>query len=332
MTYLRRALSLSAGLGLIAFSAASLVCAATAQNYPSRPVKIVVPFPAGGPTDLAARLLAQQFAASMNQPFIVENRPGASGNIGTDAVAKAPPDGYTLLVSPDTPLTVNSSLFAKLPFDSARDFAPIATLASFSLTLVVHPSIPVRSLAEFVAYAKTHKEGPLLYGSGGAGGDPGHLTMEYFRMQTGFEAQHVSFRGNAEVVTGLVGGHVKVGFLATPGVLPHVRSGRLKALAVSSAQRTPPAQDIPTVAESGNADFDVRFYMIMLAPAGTPEPIRATLEREVQRAMGSPDLQARLQAQGLQPIASTGLETGVLLNATAKRWKSVIQSAQIRRK
>jgi tripartite-type tricarboxylate transporter receptor subunit TctC len=325
----RRILTGLALAGVFAFGCADTI---RAQEYPLRPVKIVVPFPPGGPTDLTARLLAEKLAASLKQPFIVENRPGVSGNIGTEAVAKATADGYTLLVSLDTPLTVNPALFPKLAFDPLRDFTPISTLASFSLTLVVHPSVPVNSVAEFVSYAKASRERPLLFGSGGGGGDPGHLTMEYFRMQAGFEALHVPFKGNAEVVMGLVGGHVQSGFLATPGVLQSVRDGRLKALAVSSLHRTPLAPNIPTVAESGLPDFDVRFYQVMLAPAGIPEVPRALLQAAVQHAMQSPDIQSRLQTQATQPIANTGAETDALLKSTATQWRTVIQSAHIQRR
>ena len=254
-----------------------------AQTYPSRPVKLVVPFPGGGPLDFTARLLAEKLAAAMKQAFVVENRPGASGNLGTEAVAKVAPDGYTLLFVLETPLTVSPSLYPKLAFDPSRDFTPIATAARFSLTLVVHPSVPVNSLAEFVAYAKARKEQPLIYGSGGGRGDPGHLTMEYFRMRAGFEGVHVPYKGNSQVVMNLVGGQIHAGFLATPGVLPHIQDGRLKALAISSAQRAPLAPDIPTVAESGYPGFEVGFYQVMLAPAGLPEPIRATLEQEMHR-------------------------------------------------
>ena len=235
---------------------------ALAQSYPSKPVKIVVPFPAGGPLDFTARLVADKLTAAMKQPFVVENRPGGSGNIGTDAVAKAAPDGYTLLFVLDTPLTVNPSLYAKLPFDPVRDFAPISTAASFSLTLVVHPSVPVNSVAEFVSHAKALKDRPLIYGSGGGRGDPGHLTMEYLRMIAGFKGVHVPYKGNAEVVMGLVGGQIAAGFLATPGVLQNVRDGRLKALAVSSPRRAPLAPANP----------DDRGERIL--PASTSDSIR----------------------------------------------------------
>jgi tripartite-type tricarboxylate transporter receptor subunit TctC len=318
-------------------AAAALMSAATlmlgdgalAQTYPSRPVKLVVPFPGGGPLDFTARLLAEQLAPAMKQPFVVENRPGASGNLGTEAVAKAPPDGHTLLFVLETPLTVSPWLYPKLAFDPNRDFTPIGTAARFSLTLVVHPSVPVDSVGEFVAYAKARKDQPLIYGSGGGRGDPGHLTMEYFRMRAGFEAVHVPFSGNAQVVMNLVGGQVQAGFLATPGVLPHARDGRLKALAISSAGRAPLAFDIPTVAESGYPGFEVAFHQAMLAPARLPETIRATLEREMQNALRLPDLQARLRAQALEPVVTTGDETSVLLKTAAERWRNVIVSANI---
>jgi tripartite-type tricarboxylate transporter receptor subunit TctC len=329
MAALRRAFDVAAAV-LLMSAVAHDFTAASAQSYPTRPVKVVVPFPAGGPLDFTARMLTDKLAASMKQPFVVENRPGASGNIGTDVVAKADPDGYTLLFVLDTPLTVNPTLYPKLAFDPVRDFATISSAASFSLTLVVHPSVPVTSVAEFVAYAKTLKDRPVLYGSGGGRGDPGHLTMEYFRMQAGFEGVHVPYKGNAEVVMGLVAGQIQAGFLATPGVLQIVREGRLKALAVSSPRRTPLAPDIPTIAESGYPRFEVGFYQVMLAPKGIPEPIRAALEREVQLALQSPDLQARLRAQALEPMASTGVETSALLKSATEQWQTVIKTSNIR--
>jgi tripartite-type tricarboxylate transporter receptor subunit TctC len=323
---------LAVAAGITALSAVPCcMTAVSAQNYPSRPVKIVLPFPPGGPLDFTARLLADKLAASLKQPFVVENRPGASGNIGTDAVAKADPDGYTLLFVLDTPLTVNPSLYPKLAFDPVKDFTAISIVASFSLTLVVHPSVPVTSATEFVTFAKTLKDRPLLYGSGGGRGDPGHLTMEYFRMQAGFEGIHVPYKGNAEVVAGLVGGQqIQAGFLATPGVLPMAQDGRLKALAISSLRRTSVAPEIPTLAESGYAGFEVGFYQVMLAPKGTPEPVRVALEREIQSAVRSPDLQARLRAQALEPIASTGVEASALLKSAAERWQAVVKTSNIR--
>jgi tripartite-type tricarboxylate transporter receptor subunit TctC len=193
--------------------------------------------------------------------------------------------------------------------------------------LVAHPSVPAKSVPELVAYAKRQ---PLIYGSGGGSGNPGHLTMEYFRMRAGFPATHVPYRGNAQVVTDLIGGQVQAGFVATPGVLPHVNDGRLNALAVSSARRTPAVAHVPAVAELGYPGFDVGFYQVMLAPAGTPEPIRALLQDEVRRALQSPDLQARFRSQDLRMIASTGDEAKQLLKAAAERWRGVINAAEIK--
>jgi tripartite-type tricarboxylate transporter receptor subunit TctC len=308
-----------------------LACPAVtlAQSYPTGPVKMIVPFPAGGPLDFMARSVADKLSANLKQPFVIDNRPGAAGNVGTDAVAKSAPDGHTLLVVLDTPLTVNPELYKKLPFDPERDFKAISLLGSFSMMLVVHPSVPANTLAEFVAFAKNRKDRPVIYGSGGANGSPGQLTMEYFRLQAGFEATHVPYRGNPQVVTDLVGGQVQAGFVATPGVLSHVREGRLKALAVSSAQRSQAAPDVPTMQEAGYPDFVVGFFFVMLAPAATPEPIRALLEREVQAAVKSPDLQMRMRAQELEPLGTTGSEAAVKLKSTAAQWRNVVKAANI---
>ena len=302
---------------------------ALAQSYPTGPVKMIVPYPAGGPLDFVTRSVADKLSANLKQPFVIDNRPGAAGNIGTEAVAKAAPDGHTLLVVLDTPLTVNPALYKKLPFDPERDFTPVSALASFSMMLVVHPSVPVSTLAEFVAFAKNQKARPLIYGSGGANGNPGQLTMEYFRLQAGFEAMHVPYRGNLQVVTDLVGGQVRAGFVATPGVLSHVREGRLKALAVSSAQRSQAAPDVPTMGQAGYRDFTVGFLFVMLVPAATPEPIRAVLEREVQAALKSPDLQTRMRAQEVEPLGTTGSEATARLKSTAERWKNVVKAVNI---
>jgi tripartite-type tricarboxylate transporter receptor subunit TctC len=322
---------LSRALPFAVLLSALLACTvAYADDYPSRPVKVVVPFPAGGPSDFTARLLADKLAASLKQPFIVENRPGASGNIGTDAVAKAEPDGYTLLLAPETPLTVNPGLYPKLPFDPVNDLAAISIVASFSLMLIVHPSVPATSVAEFVAYAKSLKDKPLLYGSGGGRGDPGHLTMEYFRLQAGFEAVHVPYKGNAEVAMGLVGGQIQAGFLATPGVLQLAQEGRLKGLAVSSPQRAPLGPRIPTMKESGYSNFEVGFYLVMSAPKAVPERVLAVLEREVRQALQIPDVQARLRAQALNPIGSAAAEGQAMLMSAAERWQSVIKASDIK--
>src|SRR5215208_993737 len=305
------------------------VSAGLAQTYPSNVVKLVVPFPGGWPLDFVARLLAEKLSASLKQPFIIDNRPGAAGNIGTEAVAKAAPDGHTLLLVLDTPLTVNPAVYKKLPFDPERDFSPISIVVAFSQMLVVHPSLPASSLADFVAYAKK-REQPMIFGSGGGSGSPGQLTMEYLRMRAGFSATHVPYRGNAQVVTDLISGQVPAGFVAAPGVLQHVKEGRLRALAVSSAQRTELAPDVPTVIEAGYPDFDVAFYQVLLAPAGVPDSVRTILEREVQQALRSSDFREKLRVQGLTPIGSTGAEARGRLRAIAERWSEVVKAADIK--
>jgi tripartite-type tricarboxylate transporter receptor subunit TctC len=322
---------MAAGILFISAAGAGIAHDAGGETYPSRPVKLVVPFPGGGgPLDFTARLVAEKLATALKQPFVVENRPGASGQLGTALVAKAAPDGHTLLFVLETPLTVSPSLYPKLAYDPVGDFTPIGTAARFSLTLVVHPSVPVNSLREFVALAKARKDRPMIYGSGGGRGDPGHLTMEYFRSRAGFEGVHVPYKGNAEVVMNLVGGQIEAGFLATPGVLPHVQDHRLKALAISSGARQPLAPDIPTVAESGYPGFEVGFYEALLGPAGLPEPIRIVLERELRNALQSPDVKARLRAYALEPFTTGSADTAVLLKSAAERWRNVINTANIR--
>jgi len=299
---------------------------AFAQGYPSHTVTIVVPFPAGGPLDFTARLLAEKLSASLKQPFIVENRPGVAGNVGTEAVAKATPDGHTLLMVLDTPLTAHPSLYPKLPFDPERDFVPISIVASFSQMLVVHPSVPVNSLMDFVRFAK---ENSVTLGSGGAKGNPGYLTLESLRVQAGFDVVHVGYRGNPQVVTDLVGGHVQAGFLATPSVIELVREGKLKGLAVSSPQRAPGAPNVPTVSEVGYPGFDVAFALVMLAPAKTPASIRAVLEDEVLKALKPSDVQARLRAQELELMGTSGAEAESWLKTRAAKWKRIIETAKI---
>ena len=313
----------------VAFTGAiGLGCAAAAlaQDYPSHTVTIVVPFPAGGPLDFTARLLAEKLAASLKHPFVIENRPGVAGNIGTEAVAKAAPDGHTLLMVLDTPLTAHPTLYPKLPFDPERDFAPISIVASFCQMLVVHPSVPVSSLADFVRFAKENR---VTHGSGGAKGNPGYLSLESLRLRAGFEVVHVTYRGNPQVVADLTGGHVQAGFLATPSVIGLVKEGKLKGLAVSSSRRTLGAPDVPTVAEVGYPGFDVAFSLVMLTPAKTPTAIRSVLENEVVQVVSSPDFQARLRTQELEPIGTNGAEAEAWLKTTAAKWRSVIETAKI---
>jgi tripartite-type tricarboxylate transporter receptor subunit TctC len=299
---------------------------ARADNYPARSVKVIVPFPAGGPLDVVARVVSDKLSISLKQPFVLENKAGAGGNLGTEVVARAAPDGYTLLMVLSSTLTVSPSLYKKLPFDPENDLRPITLMTSASQMLVVHPSVPVNSLAEFVALAK--KE-PLQYVHAGVGSG-GHLAMEYFRVHAGFETIQIPYRGNALLVTDLVAGQVKAGFVATPGVIQHVREGRLKGLAVSSSTRSQLAPDVPTTAEAGYPGFKIELYFVMLGPAGLPDAIANLLEREVQQALKSPDLREKLRAQDIEAIGTTGAEAKARLKADTELWAGIAKAANMR--
>jgi tripartite-type tricarboxylate transporter receptor subunit TctC len=302
-----------------------------AEPYPNRPIKLVVPFAAGGPGDIIARAIGDKLSASLKQPFVIENRPGAGGNVGTEVLAKAAPDGHTLGIVLNSILTVNPSVYRTLPFDPDKDFRPISIVSESGMMLVVHPSVPVNSVREFVAYAKAAaaRKEPLIYASGGNGG-PGHLTMENFRLHAGFEAMHVPYRSNAPMVVDLVGGQVKVAFVTSSGMMDHVLAGKLKGLGVSRVTRSPLAPDVPTIDESGYPGFRVESYQVLLAPAGLPEPIAARLAREVQAALKFPDVIERLRAMDVIPSGIIGPEVHSRLKADRAEWANVIAAANMR--
>jgi tripartite-type tricarboxylate transporter receptor subunit TctC len=318
----RQALRIFAAAAGLALTVVSV----QAQTYPVRPVKVIVPFAAGGPLDIVARGVSDKLSASLKQPFIMENRGGAGGNLGTEAAAKAAPDGYTLLMSLSTTLTANPSLYSKLPFDPLKDFRALSVMANSRPMMVVHPSVPVSTLAEFVAYAR--KE-PLTYAHAGPGSG-GHLAMEYFKTVAGFETVQVPYRGNAPLVIDLVSGQVKAGFVATTGVVQHVREGRLKGLAISAARRSEIAPDVPTMAEAGYPDFKVDSHFVALAPAGTPDAIAEVLEREIRQAMQSPDLQEKLKAHDVVAVGSSAADAMARLQAETALWARVVKSANMR--
>ena len=307
------------------------VGAAAEQPYPNRMIKLVVPYVAGGPMDIFARTIADKLSVTLKQPFVIENRPGAGGNIGTDVIAKAAPDGYTLGMVLDTTLTVNPSLYKTIPFDPEKDFRPISIVTTSGNMLVVHELVQVNSVAEFVAFAKAAaaRKEPIIYASGGIG-TPGHLVMEKFRLHAGFEAIHVPYRGNPPMVVDLVGGHVKVGFVITAGMMDHVHAGRLKGLGVSQASRSALAPDVPTIAESGYPGFRVDIYSVMLAPAGIPEPIAALLEREVQAALKLPDVIEKFRAMDTKPAGIIGAEVRAQLKTDRAAWAKVVEAANLR--
>jgi tripartite-type tricarboxylate transporter receptor subunit TctC len=305
---------------------------ATAQPYPNRLIKLVVPFAAGGPLDITARAISDKMSVSLKQPFVIENRPGAGGNIGTEVISRSAPDGYTLGMVLGTTLTVNPSLYKKLPFDPEKDLRTIAIPSTSSNMLVVHPSLPINSVAEFVAFAKATaaRREPIAYASAGGIGSPGHMVMENFRLHAGFEAIHVPYRSNPQMVVDLVAGQVKAGFVTSSGMMDHVQAGRLKGLGVSHVSRSPLAPDVPTIAESGYPGFSVELYSVMLAPAGIPDPIVAVLERELQAALKFPDVIERLRAMDTTPALIVGAEVGKRLKADREAWAKVVEAANIR--
>jgi tripartite-type tricarboxylate transporter receptor subunit TctC len=303
-----------------------LLCAPTLQaqpkTYPDRPVRLVNPNPPGGPSDLVARALVEPFRARFSQPLIVENRAGAGGNVGSEVVAKSPPDGLNLLVITDTVVTVNPHVYKKMGFDPARDLVPVALLTGFSQTLVCNATVPAKTVAELVALAKKQ---PLNYASGGAG-VPGHLAMELFLSSAGIDMNHVPYKGPAAATQDVIGGQVHCGFLATATVLPHIKSGRLHAFAISSTRRSPLAPQVPTMAEAGYRDYDATFYLVLMAPRGTPDEILRSLNAFVNDALKSPDAQDKVLTPADQ-IAAGGspADAAAKLREISAKWEKVVK-------
>jgi len=317
-----RRMFLRAGGASCALAASS----ASAQLYSQRPVKIVVALLPGTGIDLVARTLADKMSAKLKQTFIVENRPGAAGNLGAEAVARSAPDGHMLLATLNTTFTVNPSLYKKLPFDPTADFRYISTMGTTTGMLVVHSSIPVNSVAEFVAYAK--KE-PISYAHAGPG-SAGHLCMEYFRLLAGFQTMPVPYRGNTQLAADLAAGQIKFGFVGTPGVVQHVRAGRLKGLAVSGRTRSPLVPNLPTIAEAGYPDFEYESYYVLAAPAGIPNSVSALLETEVQQSLADSGLQERFRAQDILIAWAGSVDTKARIEAEAQLWAKVVKAAGMR--
>ena len=295
-----------------------------AQEYPSRPVRVVVPFPAGGGTDIVARLVTQKLPERLGANFLIDNRGGAGGTIGADMVAKSPPDGYTIGVVSSSH-AINPSLYKKLPYDTLRDFAPITLIVSGPGLLVVHPSVPVRTVKELIAFAKS-RPGQIAYASAG-NGTPPHLAGELFKSMTGTSMVHVPYKGNTFAFTDLVSGQVSVSFPTIPSVLPLVRAGRVRALAVTSARRSAVVPDLPTIAESGVPGFDSATWFGMLAPAGTPASTLAKLHQETTRAVHLPEIRDRFVEQGLDPVGNKPEEFAAIIRADVAKWGKVVAAS-----
>jgi len=310
----------------LALSLAVAGSAMAQDAWPTKPIQLLVPYPAGGPADVMARTLADQLAGSLKQTVVVMNKPGAGGNIGAKAVATAQPDGYTLLFTVDASLTANPALYgARMGFDPHKDLRPISTVVSFGSTLAVHPSLKVSTLKQFVELARQR---PLNYASAG-NGSTGQLTMELFTGLAKVKLTHIPYKGAAPALTDMIGGQVDAGFLVTPGVLPHVQSGRLVPLAVSSAKRSRLLPQVPTIAEAGYPGATLEFGMVLLAPAGTPDAIVRRLQDETRQAMARPEVRKITDANDFEVVADTSEQAAARLAAMTQRLGDLIRSVGI---
>ncbi len=291
-------------------------------NYPAKQIRVIVPFPAGGPTDAIARAIGQKLSETWGQPVIVDNRPGAGGNIGTELAAKSPADGYTLFIG-TVANAINQSLFAKLPFDFVRDFAPVTQNYVTGLILAVHPSLPAHTVKELIALAKANP-GQLSYSSSGVGGTP-HLAGELFNSMAGVKMVHVPYKGSAPAMADLLGGHIQLTFDNMLTVLPQVKAGKLRGLAVTMTTRSPLAPELPTVAEAGLKGFEVKSWNGVVVPTGTPKEIIARLNGEIVRILRQPDLREKFLVQGVELVPTTPEEFGAFIKQDIAKWAKVIQ-------
>jgi tripartite-type tricarboxylate transporter receptor subunit TctC len=303
----------------------------TAQPFPSKTVRFINPFPPGGPLDLLARVLSERLTGNLGKPVIVENRPGASGNVAAEAVARATPDGHTVLLALFSMVTSNPHLYPQLPFDPLKDFAPVTALAAADSVLIVHPSVPARSVAELISYAKANP-GKLNYASGGQA-TPGHLTGEYFRLKTGTHIIHVPYKGNAEAIRSVFAGETQIMFTPTTGALAHIKSGKLKALAVYHTEAVDELPGVPSLGAQGFAGFDQRnlpFWYGMLVPAGTPRDVVMRLHAETVGILQEPSIAARLRAARLFVIGNTPAEFALLMREGHAAWGRVIRETGVK--
>ena len=301
---------------------------AAAQTYPAKPVRIVVPYAAGGPYDDIARTLGQRLTEIWGHPLIVENRGGAGGNIGAEVVAKAAPDGYTLLLGNAGPITVNPTLFKKLPYDPQRDLAPVGMLNASRMVLSVHPSLPAKNVKELVALAKA-SPGKLSFASSGVG-NLQHLGMELLQIQAGMKMNHVPYKGAAPAFVDLIAGQVDSMFANIVGTMPHVRTGKLRAIAVTTVTRTAAAPEIPTIAESGVPGYDHGPWNGLFAPAKTPPMVIAKIHAEVDRELQSPDVRKVFGNEGIEAVANKPDEFAAIIHEELVRWPKVVKAAGIK--
>ncbi|MSQ72528.1 MAG: tripartite tricarboxylate transporter substrate binding protein [Betaproteobacteria bacterium] len=312
---------------LVALLLAAACGAALAQSWPARPVRIVAPFPPGGPIDVLARTVAEKLQARSAQPVIVENRPGAAGNIGIELVARAASDGYTLLFVPQGNITINATLM-KMPFSWDRDFVPVTLVATAPNMIAVHPSLAAKTVQEFIAHARANP-GKVTYGSPGIGSSL-HLAGELLKRSAVIDIVHVPYKGTTQAMQDLMGGQITLMFGSVPTLMPQVRAGKLRALAVTTAKRSPAAPDLPTVEEAGIRDFDVASWYGAMAPAGTPAELVRRIQSEIAAIVNLPEVRAALAAQGLYPVANTPAEFAAQIKSETAHWARIIREANIR--
>jgi tripartite-type tricarboxylate transporter receptor subunit TctC len=314
---------------LLACSAAFPFAAfAQASTYPNKPVRLVVGVPPGGATDLVARLVAEQLSKQTGQQFVVDNRGGAGGNIGAENVAKSPPDGYTLFLGPIGTMAINPFVYAKMPFDPVKDFAPISQLTSIPIVMIVHPSVPAKDVREFIAFAKANP-GKVNFASGGNGTQT-HISGEMLKSLAGVDMTHIPYKGNGPAMIDLLAGRVLVMFDQISSALPHVRAGKLNALGVTTAKRSAVAPDIPTLAETGLPTFEATTWHGLFAPAGTPRDVIAKLNAETVKALSSPELIEKFKTNGIDPVSSSPEQFAALLKSELQRWGDVVKAAGIK--
>lgn len=310
---------------LAAFLAALVPSASLAQAYPSKPVTFISPYVPGGTTDILARILAPRLQQALGQPFLVEYRPGAGGNVGTDMVARASPDGHTILMGASGPLSINVTLFKKLPYDPTTDLVPVIHVASVPLLLVTHPTFPAKSVQALLDLLKSKPDG-YSYASAGTG-TPQHLSAELLKLMTGTRATHIPYKGSGPAINDLVGGQVPFGFESMIAVLQQVKGGRLQALGVSDTRRSPVLPDVPTLAEAGVPNYDAIAWYGVLAPKGTPAQVVTVLNTEMRKVLGSPEVRQRLLDLGSTDVAGPPEQFGAFIKSEIAKWGKVVRAS-----
>jgi tripartite-type tricarboxylate transporter receptor subunit TctC len=313
---------------LYALLAAALCHAAFAQQYPNKPIRLVVPFAPGGSSTLVARFMSEEMAKGLGTTFVIENKPGGGGNIAMQEVARATPDGYTLIIGHVGSLAMNPYMYERLPYDVDKDFAAVSLLAIVPNIFVVYHEVPAKNLREFVALAKA-KPGQINYGSAG-NGSAGHLAMEYLKQVTGIELQHVPYKGTGPNVTDLIAGRTQATSAGTPPLLPHVKSGKLRVIAVGTSKRLQSIPDVPTVAEQGYPGFETSQWYGLNAPAGTPEPIVRRLAEEAAKAAKSALVRERFKPDDAEAVGSTPQEYAAFIKKEQERWSKVVRAANVK--